>query len=70
MSLPLFVEDIIPKYVNGKWIFNDKTKKFEFQQINEVPPPDYEIKAPKLKFGIQFRDSMSEIDEVFGLIFL
>lgn len=64
MSLPLFVEDIIPKYVNGKWIFNDKTNNFEFKQTGETRPPDYEVETPKFKFGIQFRDSMSEIEEV------
>lgn len=69
MSIPLFVEDIIPKYVNGKWTFNDKRKTFVFKQTGDPRPPDYEVKAPKLKFGIKFRDSMSQIEEV-GLLYI
>jgi len=65
MALRLSYDLFVPKYKSGKWYWNDEFEKFEFVQIgNQAKIPDYSVPSPKLKFGIQFKDYMDQVEEV------
>lgn len=65
MSLRLSNDTVEAKYHNGKWIWNDKINKIEFVSLrSEKTLPDYAVQAPKIKFGIQFKDYMDQYEEV------
>lgn len=71
MSLRLYnVTTTIPKYVSGHWKWNESLEQLEFFNTTINVKPDCELPAPKLKFGIQFKDYMNEIEEnIFRQIF-
>ena len=72
MSLRIYnPTTVIPKYCNGQWKWNKQTEKFQFEQTTQ-PSLEAEaaLKAPRIKFGIQFQDFMNEINEnMFQQIF-
>lgn len=64
MSIRLYnVTTTIPKYFNGQWKWNEKAEQFEFYHTRDDSIPDCALPAPRLKFGIQFKDYMDEIEE-------
>lgn len=64
MTLRLYkATTAIPKYSSGDWHWNDKSETFEFKPTAIKTLPDCALPAPQLKFGIQFKDYMDEIDE-------
>lgn len=64
MSLRLYkATTAIPKYCSGEWRWKSATETIEFQNTTIETLPDSALPAPRLKFGIQFKDHMNEIDE-------
>lgn len=64
MSLRLYnVSTTIPKYVSGHWSWHNRSECIRFQQNPIDKLPDCALPAPKLKFGIQFKDYMDEVEE-------
>lgn len=64
MSIRIYKADqIVPKYYNGKWKWNSKTETCEFEYTGAPATPDHAILAPEIKFGIQFKDYMSQLEE-------
>lgn len=71
MSLRLSNDTFEAKYHNGKWSWNDKNNKIEFVSLrSEVVLPDYAVPAPKIKFGIQFKDYLDQYEEVYWLFII
>lgn len=64
MSLRLYnVSTTIPKYVSGQWSWNKPKECIRFRRTTIDKLPDCALPAPRLKFGIQFKDYMDEIEE-------
>lgn len=64
MSLRLYkASTAIPKYCSGEWRWNRRKETLEFHPTAIETLPDCALPAPRLKFGIQFKDFMNEIDE-------
>lgn len=66
MALHLYPKNtIIPKYKNGKWKWNNDKELIEFCEDNSFTERKYLINlAPPIKYGIKFKDHITEIDEV------
>lgn len=64
MSLRLYnVSTTIPQYVSGQWTWLNRSECIRFQQNPIDKLPDCALPAPRLKFGIQFKDYMDEVEE-------
>lgn len=65
MSLQIYTETQIPKYHNGKWLWNTIDNKFIFQPSDYEYTPINAIQMPINQFGIlQFNDNWTQKDEI------
>lgn len=71
MTLRLFtVTTEIPRYCKGQWNFQPHQERFKFERSTDESPPVRGISAPRLVYGLQFKDYMDENDEnIFREIF-
>lgn len=57
------VTTAIPRYCSGQWNFHPRQERFEFHRENDEKSPACDIPAPRLIYGLQFKDYMDEIEE-------
>lgn len=61
MSIRLFSNDFAPKYVSGKWIWDEKKERIRFEANKYDESLEY---LPKNASWIKFKNSMSQAEEV------
>lgn len=57
------VTTAVPRYCSGKWNFNSHQDRFEFHRSTDETTPECAIPAPRLTYGLQFKDYMDEAEE-------
>lgn len=57
------VTTAIPRYCSGQWNFHSRHERFEFHRSTDDTSPACPNPAPRLIYGLQFKDYMDEIEE-------